>query len=457
MGIRFRRVDSLQETLEKDTVYFSSNPQGGLVVTVVGDDPSTPLTIDALSLIDDDLLEGQDKTYSIARILQLLNGKVNVVAGRSLSEQNYTQAEKDKLATLESSKYRGLFTSLDALDGGVESPMAGDYADVDEGPESTVRRFIRDYNNGEWVEQASKSAPLTAAMVKGLYESNDDTNAYDDDAKQTVEDLRVDMWGDGGEVNGVVDDIAYLRGRDTATNNRINSVEQSVSTKLDASDERLLNDREWLAPTATAVEAASEEGSERRAWTVTRLIELCTAWWNRSAMKTKLDGIQAGANNYSHPTGNGYRHLPDHTAGDSWGKALFADGENDGVGYWREINVGDIADFDPSTLVRPQVTAVVDYELTASVESAYENVLTSQILYDINAIYPGRFDVEDVYGRSIVAVKRLAGEYDETMHWVDAGDRVKYGFNNLGYNFRIFNTSEQDVDLKITFVVTSRN
>lgn len=57
----------------------------------------------------------------------------------------------------------------------------------------------------------------------------------------------------------------------------------------------LAKPREWATATVTKEEAEASSGEARKAWTVTRIIEAIQAWWNRSTMKSKLDGIQAGA------------------------------------------------------------------------------------------------------------------------------------------------------------------
>ncbi|WP_158144898.1 phage tail protein [Vibrio metschnikovii] len=51
--------------------------------------------------------------------------------------------------------------------------------------------------------------------------------------------------------------------------------------------------REW----DIVSQSEAEEGTSaiRRFWSALRITQLISAWWNRSAMKTKLDGIQAGA------------------------------------------------------------------------------------------------------------------------------------------------------------------
>jgi hypothetical protein len=61
------------------------------------------------------------------------------------------------------------------------------------------------------------------------------------------------------------------------------------------SDSRLSDSREWSAPTATEAEAVQGTSMERRAWPPVRVFQAIASWWNGSAAKTKLDGIQDGA------------------------------------------------------------------------------------------------------------------------------------------------------------------
>lgn len=60
-------------------------------------------------------------------------------------------------------------------------------------------------------------------------------------------------------------------------------------------DSRLTDAREWTASTVTQAEAEAGTATTRRAWTAQRVFQAIGAWWAASAMKTKLDGIAAGA------------------------------------------------------------------------------------------------------------------------------------------------------------------
>lgn len=83
----------------------------------------------------------------------------------------------------------------------------------------------------------------------------------------------------------------------TATEHDTNltDIENEVNNKLDATADSVTNAREWTAATVTQAEAEAGTDTARKAWTVVRVWQAIAAWWAASAMKTKLDGIAAGA------------------------------------------------------------------------------------------------------------------------------------------------------------------
>ncbi|WP_425915910.1 hypothetical protein [Pseudomonas sp. GWSMS-1] len=109
--------------------------------------------------------------------------KVDKVAGYDLSQENYTPAEKAKLASLDGSLWKGEYPTLAALQAAHPTAAPGSSANVDSGAGDPVLRYIWDDNDTEWVAQAGSSDPVTAAQVKALYEANPDTNAYTDTEK----------------------------------------------------------------------------------------------------------------------------------------------------------------------------------------------------------------------------------------------------------------------------------
>ena len=70
---------------------------------------------------------------------------------------------------------------------------------------------------------------------------------------------------------------------------------EDLAAKVEISDPRLSNSREWTAATGSEAEAAAGTAITRRAWTAQRLRQAILGWWNTSAAKTKLDGIAPGA------------------------------------------------------------------------------------------------------------------------------------------------------------------
>ena len=114
-----------------------------------------------------------------------LAGKVDKVAGKQLSTEDFTTAEKSKLAGLEGSHFKGVFASLGALQAAFPTASAGDYADVDAGVGSDTIRHVWDASDEEW-QPIGAGTPLTAADIKVLYESNPDTNAYTDAEKSKL-------------------------------------------------------------------------------------------------------------------------------------------------------------------------------------------------------------------------------------------------------------------------------
>ena len=122
----------------------------------------------------------EDAVMSQKAITDLVDTKVSKVVGKDLSTNDYTDDEKLKLSKLESSRFKGQYTSLEQLQTNVLTPNAGDYANVDEGLSLGVNRYIWDSVLVSWKKEIGASTEMTAAQVKEEYESNLDTNAFTD-------------------------------------------------------------------------------------------------------------------------------------------------------------------------------------------------------------------------------------------------------------------------------------
>lgn len=179
---------------------------------LIGYDSDTALKI-ALALNNVSNTADTDKPVSTATQIEL-DKKVDKVAGKVLSSNDFTDPEKTKLAGLENSHFRGVFISLSALTAGVASPLAGDYADVDAGTGTDSIRYIWDVTDTVWVSSGSGTS-LTAAQVKTLYESNPDTNAFTDS-----EETKLGGIADGATANAT---NAQLRDRSTHTGTQLAS------------------------------------------------------------------------------------------------------------------------------------------------------------------------------------------------------------------------------------------
>lgn len=135
----------------------------------------------------------------------------------------FTDAEKSKVAGLESSKFLGEFISLVALETAHPSPLVGSYANVDAGVGNDVERYVWDDNDSKYVLQLGESTQLTASEVKTLYESNPDTNAFTDSDESKLDGIEA-----GAEVNQTDSEIKtqYENNADT------NAFTDAEKTKL---------------------------------------------------------------------------------------------------------------------------------------------------------------------------------------------------------------------------------
>lgn len=117
---------------------------------------------------------------------QLIEGKVTKEVGKGLSTNDYTNLDKAKLDGLVSSHWRGVFDDVDDLDT-IDTPVAGDYADIDLGTGLGIHRYIYDSGDSIWVIGSGGGGggdvDISPESVKQLYESNANTNVFTDGDK----------------------------------------------------------------------------------------------------------------------------------------------------------------------------------------------------------------------------------------------------------------------------------
>lgn len=169
---------------------------------------------------------GTQAISTVAGLQSALDSKVSAEVGKGLSSNDYTSAEKAKLAGLESSRFKGMFPTLSALQSSVSSPSAGDYADVDAGTGSEVQRYIWDASDSLWAAQQGASGQLTAAQIKAQYESNPDTNAFTDTEKTKLSSIAT-----GATANAT---DAQLRDRATHTGTQAIATVTGLQSALDS-------------------------------------------------------------------------------------------------------------------------------------------------------------------------------------------------------------------------------
>ena len=101
-----------------------------------------------------------------------------------------TDAQKDKLEVLKTSKYLGTYLTSSEIP--TLGAVAGNYADVDSGDESVdTERWIYDEQSTTFVKSVSLPVSETPESVKLKYESNLDTNAFTDEEKDKLSQLEV--------------------------------------------------------------------------------------------------------------------------------------------------------------------------------------------------------------------------------------------------------------------------
>lgn len=149
----------------------------------------------------------------------------------------FTDGEKSKLASLESSKFLGTYTSLSALTTAHPSPPEGAYAHVDAGVGSEVEFYIWDNNDSQYVLQLGESTEETAASIKTKYESNADTNAYTDGEKTKLGGIEVGAQVNVGDIFDSSGTYAGLRAQATTKTDvglgNVLNVTQYSQTEID--------------------------------------------------------------------------------------------------------------------------------------------------------------------------------------------------------------------------------
>jgi hypothetical protein len=131
----------------------------------------------------------------------------------TLNDINFmTDAERLKLAEIEDALFKGVHSSIGALQSVHPLPSIGSYAFIDAGLGEDATVWIWDSNDTQWVE-SGVSGVETPASVKSKYEQNEDTNALSDDLL-----LKLNSIAAEAEVNVVDSDTSGISGATQITN-----------------------------------------------------------------------------------------------------------------------------------------------------------------------------------------------------------------------------------------------
>ncbi len=96
----------------------------------------------------------------------IFNSKLDPIAGKGLSTNDYTTTEKDKLAGI-NNHYRGTYTSEDALNAAVAVGNAGDEAAIDFGVGYDPVRYVWDISDNVWKKGQGTSVTVDNAINSG--------------------------------------------------------------------------------------------------------------------------------------------------------------------------------------------------------------------------------------------------------------------------------------------------
>lgn len=160
----------------------------------------------------------------VQNLQEALDGKVDKEAGKELSSNDYTDAEKSKLASIDAAHYGKPLQSIADLENLQELEIT-----------DKERRYVEDELSDYFYDAqatAGEIAPLdqtegtgfwrkvsvggeTAVSIKTKYESNPDTNAYNNAAKTKLDGLRTNaeneaLFGQKGGYEGTLQDLKDL-------------------------------------------------------------------------------------------------------------------------------------------------------------------------------------------------------------------------------------------------------
>ena len=182
---------------------------------------------------------------------------------------------------------------------------------------------------------ASLATTAKGNVVAAVNEVRSNLNTHTGDASIHVTPANKTAWDAKAETT-------------TATTSANGLMSSADKTKLDGV---AANANNYVHPASHPASMITEDttrrfvsDTEKSAWNVKASTATATTSVNglmSSADKTKLDGIATGANNYSHPTGDGNQHVP--ATGTTNNGKFLKSGAAAGSASWQTILAGDVS------------------------------------------------------------------------------------------------------------------
>ncbi|SDD75691.1 hypothetical protein SAMN02799630_03948 [Paenibacillus sp. UNCCL117] len=334
-------VDTQLLTKADKATTYTKTETDQRIQSVIG---AAPAALDTLQELGAAL--NNDPNFA-ATVTTQLSTKVDKAAGKQLSTEDYTTAEKTKLA--------GIAAGANA------------YVHPSTHPPSIIvqdasNRFVTDAEKAAWTAKASTAVATSGG--NGLMSAADKVKL---DGVASGANAYVHPSGDGNQhvpATGTGSGGKVLKAGTTAGSAAWGVVDWSEVTGKPS----VYAPAAHTHPADEVTESAAKRfvtDAEKAAWTAKASTAVATSGGNglmSAADKVKLDGVASGANAYVHPSGDGNQHVPA-TGTVSGGKVLKA-GTTAGSAAWGVVDWSEVTG-KPSTYAPAAHTHSAD-EVTES-------------------------------------------------------------------------------------------
>ena len=250
-----------------------------------------------------------------------VDAQIPTVGDGGLTTNDFTNADHSKLDGIEASA--------------TADQTAGEIKTAYEANADTNAFTDADHSKLDAIE-ASATADQTGAQIKTAYESEADTNAFDDAAVSKLAAIEASATADqtGAQIKTAYENESDTNAFTDADHTKLDGIEASATA--DQTDEEIQDIVGGMLTgnTETGITVTYEDGDG----TLDFVVASQTDENFTTADHSKLDGIDASANNYTHPSGDGNVHVAA-DGGTNTGKVLTASGSA-GVHTWETPSGG---------------------------------------------------------------------------------------------------------------------